>query len=289
MKAFTHWLISLIVATSALASPDAELVAAGRTALARGDLENAITQLEKAVAANGMNAQAHYQLGVAYARQVQAAGGLGALWQTRKMRDEWLRAAELDPKLLEARFRLIEFYVMAPGLAGGSDDKAMQQAAEVRKLDAVEGHRAFAGVYTLQKRPDLATKEMDEAARNHPASAKAHYWLGNALVEQKSWKAALDAYDKTLELEPAYMPAYFRIGLHAAQSGSNYARGEAALRRYLEYKPGEEEPPPGRAWYWLGVIQEKQGRHAEARNCYLKAQKLVPEAKDVTEALKRVS
>src|SRR5258706_9335110 len=116
MKTFRHWLVSLIVATSALASPDAELVAAGRTALARGDLGNAIAQLEKAVAANGMNAQAHYQLGVAYARQVQAAGGLGALWQTRKMRDEWLRAAELDPQLLETRLRLIEVYGIAARL-----------------------------------------------------------------------------------------------------------------------------------------------------------------------------
>ena len=67
------------------------------------------------------------------------------------------------------------------------------------------------------------------------------------------------------------------------------ARGEEAIRKYLNYKPAEDEPALASAWYWLGMIQEKQGKKAEARQSYLNALKLAPDAKNINEALKRVS
>jgi TolA-binding protein len=85
------------------------------------------------------------------------------------------------------------------------------------------------------------------------------------------------------------MPAYFRIGQNAAQSESNYVRGEESARKYLGYKPADNEPSIAAAWFWLGMIQEKQGKKAEARQSYTNAQKLAPESKEYSEALKRVS
>jgi TolA-binding protein len=168
-------------------------------------------------------------------------------------------------------------------------DKAMEQAAEIRKRDALEGHRAFARIYTLDKKDELAVKEMSEAVRAYPKSVKAHYYLGNAYLNQKDWKAALQAYETALTLDAAFMPTYLRIGHHAARSESNYARGEESLRKYLAYNPTDAEPGHAGAWFWLGTIQEKQGRKAEARQSYLSAQKLLPDMKDLPEALKRVS
>ena len=279
----------ILIALSALAVTDAELIAAGRSALNHGDLDQAIAQFEKAVAVNPKNSEAHYYLGVAYGRNAQKAGMFARMSQISKAKDEWLRALELNPNFGDARLRLIEFYTMAPGIAGGSEEKAMEQAAEVRKRDALDGHRAYARIYTLQKNLDLAAKEMVEAVREQPKSAKAHYFLGNALLNQKNWNGSLHEYEMALSLDAAYMPAYFRIGQHAAQSESNYARGEEAIRKYLGYKPSEDEPGLASAWYWLGMIQEKQGKKAEARQSYLNAQKLAPELKDLSEALKRVS
>jgi tetratricopeptide (TPR) repeat protein len=279
----------ILIALPALAATDGELIAAGRAALDHGDLDQAIAQLEKAVAINPSNSKGHYYLGLAYGRQAQKAGIFRGMSQVHKAKDEWVRAVELNPNFVDARLRLIEFYIAAPGIAGGSEEKAMEQAAEMKKRDALDGHRAFAHVYTLQKKPDFAVKEMVEAVREQPKSAKAHYFLGNALLNQKDWKGSLHEYDMALSLDAAYMPAYFRIGQHAALSESNYARGEEAIRKYLQYKPAEDEPGLARAWYWLGMIQEKKGKKADARQSYLNAQKLAPDSKDVSEALKRVS
>jgi tetratricopeptide (TPR) repeat protein len=279
----------ILIALPAVAATDADLIAAGRAALNRGDLEQAIAQLEKAVTVSPNSFDAHYYLGLAYGRKAEKAGMFGGLSQIQKAKDEWIRAVALNPNSVDPRLRLIEFYIMAPGIAGGSEEKATEQAAEIRKRDAFDGHRAYARIYTLQKQFDLAVKEMVEAVREQPKSAKAHYFLGNVLLNQKDWKGSLHEYDMALSLDAAYMPAYFRIGQNAAQAESNYPRGVEAIRKYLGYKPADDEPALARAWYWLGMIQEKQGKKADARQSYVNAQKLAPDSKDVDEALKRVS
>jgi tetratricopeptide (TPR) repeat protein len=287
MRQFTTALL-ILIAFCASAATDADNIAAGRAALDRGDVDQAIAQFEHAVAVRPNDAAAHYYLGLGYGMKAQKAGMFG-LSRVGKARDEWNRAIAIDPGYFNARLRLIEFYSMAPSLAGGSEEKALEQAAEAKKHDALEGHRAYARVYTLQKKFDLATKEMVEAVREQPKSAKTHYYLGNALLNQKEWKGSLHEYDMALSLDPSFMPPYLRIAQNAAQSESNYARGEEAARKYLTHKPGEDEPALSSAWYWLGMIQEKQGKKAEARQSYTNAQKLAPESKDINEALKRVS
>src|SRR5438128_6111388 len=290
-KLMRHLTAALLIlfAIPAFAANDAELITAGRAALSHGELDRAIAQFEKAVTVNPNNSEGHYYLGMAYGRQAQKAGIFRGMSEIGKAKAEWLRAVELNPNYVDARLALIDFYIVAPAIVGGSEDKAIEQAVEVRKRDALDGHRAYARIYTRQKKFDLAVKEMVEAVREQPKSAKAHHLLGNALLNQEDWKGSLHEYEMALSLDAAYMPAYFRIGQNAARSESNYARGEEAIRKYLEYKPADDEPPLANAWYWLGMIQEKQGKKAEARQSYLNGQKLAPDSKDIGEALKRVS
>jgi tetratricopeptide (TPR) repeat protein len=280
-------ILLILTACSALAAADDSLITE-RAALDRRHFYQAIAQFEKAVAQKHNTSEAHYYLGVAYSQKAETANMLSQMSLGRKAIDAWVRALELDPNSFNARLRLIEFYVTAPAMAGGSEDKAMDLAAVAKKRDAFDGHRAYARIYTIQKKYDVATKEMREGIREQPKSAKAHYFLGNALLNQQDWKASQQEYDTALALDAAYMPTYFRIGHLAARSESNYARGEEAVRKYLAYKPTDDEPKIGSAWYWLGMIQEKQGKKAEAKRSYLMAQKLSPELKETTEALKRV-
>ena len=50
---------------------------------------------------------------------------------------EFEKAVKLDPNYIDARFGLMEFYLMAPRLMGGGADKAREQAVEIRKRDVV--------------------------------------------------------------------------------------------------------------------------------------------------------
>jgi tetratricopeptide (TPR) repeat protein len=252
----------LLFLLCALPLSAADDLATARAAAERGDNEKAVQILTKVIAAQPKNAEAHYRRGLAYGALAQRANIIKQASLAKKTMADFERAVALDPNHLDARFGLINFYLLAPGFMGGGDDKAIAQAAEIRKRDALEGHRAHARVYSHQKKTDLARKEFVEAVRENPKSARAHHMLSGFLINEKDWRGALHEIDMTLSLDPAFMPAYLRLGAHAALSESNYARGEEALRKYLTHKPGDNEPALAAAWYWLGRVQAQQGRVA---------------------------
>ena len=276
------------VAVPLSAATAAEQLAAGRAALDRDDNEKAVELFSKAIELQPNNAEAHYLLGLAYGDLAQRSNILKQASLAKKTRAEFERAVELDPNYLDARFMLINFYLLAPGFMGGGDDKALAQAAEIRRRDSIEGHRAYARVYTHQKKTDLVRKEFVEAVRENPKSGRAHYLLAGFLINEKTWPAALHELDMALQVDPAYMPIHLRLGAHAALSGSNYTRGEESLRKYLTHKPGNNEPPLAAAWYWLGQIQEKQGKKNEAKQSYRNGLKLAPNDKQLREAVGRL-
>lgn len=280
------------LAPTALPIDDAdELVAQGRTAIRRGDGERAAELLEKAVALRPNSAEAHYWLGRAYgAIGENAHNPFKQMSIGGKMKNEAERALRLDPNYIDARFMLIDIYVMAPAMMGGSEAKAMEHAAEIKRRDAFLGHRAYVRIYTLQKKLDLARNEYLAAVREEPNSARAHAALGAFLaITDKNYPGAFEEVEKALKLDSTYMPAWFRLGQAAALSATNHARGEEALKKYLKYQPKDNEPELANAHFRLGQIYENQGRKTEAKLSYEAALQLNPGLKEAAEALKRVS
>lgn len=266
----------------------ASLFNQGKAALQQNAPEKAASLLEQAVAKAGNVSEYHYWLGQAYGMQAQRASLFGQASLAKKTKAEFDRAVELDPNNLEARQGLVDYYLIAPGLLGGSNDKALEQATEIRKRDSFAGHRAFARIYLHEKQLDQARTELVAAVREQPNLPKTHYTLGTFYITEKNYKASLEEMDAALKLDPNYMPAVFQIGHLSVLTSSNFVRGEEALRRYLAYKPLTTEPPLGRAHYWLGGIYEKQGKKAEAKAQYAQALKLMPGSKEIGEAMKRV-
>jgi Tfp pilus assembly protein PilF len=268
--------------------PDA-LDTLARIAMAQGDSERAADLLTKAIKLRSA-ATYHYHLGQALGDQAMKASMFGKASLAGKVRDEFEKASQLDPNLMEARFGLIDFYMIAPAMMGGSEEKALAQAAEIKKRDAYQGHRAYARIYQRQKKNDLARREYQDLVREQPHSAAAHNVYGAFLAGiDKNYKSGFEEIDTAIKLDPSYMPAYFRLGAVAAASGAQLARGEEALRKYLTHQPKENEPSLADAHYWLGMVYEKEGKKGEAKQSYLNAQRFSPASKTVAEAVKRVS
>lgn len=289
MRPVLVYSILVLISLPLFAANPAELAASGRATLERGDYEKATELLEQAVKLAPNNAEYQYLLGEAYGVAAQKASLFKQAGLAKKTKAAFERAVALDPNYIDARLALIDYYLLAPGFLGGDPEKAMAQAAEIKKRNNVEGHRAYARVYTRQKKADLARKELVDAVRENPNSARAHYLLAGVLMNEKNWTAATQELDTALRLDPKYMPTQYRVGATAAMSGQNFARGEESLRKYLTYKPAPNEPSHANTWYFLGMIQEKQGRKSEAKASYTNAKKLAPQSKDITEALKRMS
>jgi Tfp pilus assembly protein PilF len=283
-------LLSFALGAGAQPTDPQTLSQLGREAMTRGEPEKAAQYFEKVVALRPGNANDHYQLANAYGAATVGAGMFKAMSLAKKLKAELDLAVQLDPNLIPARFELLEFYLNAPAIAGGSESHAIEQANEIRKRDAIDGHRAFARVHSAAKEPDLARKEYVDMVKEQPASPRAHYFYGVYLMAtDKNYKAAADELESAARLDASYMPAYFQIGHVAALAANNFARGEETLRKYLGYRPKDDEPPLARAYYWLGTIYEKQGRKADAKSNYATSLKMNPNQKDVDAAMKRVS
>lgn len=289
MRPFAALVIALLVTSPLYAAKDADLFAAAKAAREKNEPQKAADLLEQAIKINPNKAEYHLLLAEAYGTLAENAGMFKQASLAKKAKAELERALQIDPRSFEARNGMISFYLQAPAIMGGSVEKALEQAAAIKKIDALRGHRAYVRIYMHEKKPDLARKEGLEAVRTMPTSGEAHFFLGNLYFNDKNWAAALREYDTALKLAPNFMPTRFRIGVLAAESNSIHARGEEALKAYLAYKPVADEPNHGSAWYYLGKLYEIQGRKADAKQAYLNAQKIAPKSSAITDALKRVS
>ena len=281
--------LSLIL-IGALAAAEPELIQQGQAALNRGDADAAIAIFEKAIDQSPGSADAHYYLANAYGSKAQQGGMLAGAKYGPRMKEEYEKAVALDPKHVDARFGLVVVYASAPALFGGSKEKALEQAKEIKAVDPLLGHRAYASVYSMQKKLDLAKQEYLDAIREQPTSPKAHSFYGQYLANvEKDYGAAFAEFEAALKIDLHYMPGFYHLGRTAALADTNLARGEEALKKYLDYTPTDKEPALANAHYYLGAIYEKQGKKAEAKQSYQAALKLNPTHENASKALKRLS
>src|SRR5438128_758952 len=162
--------LALILAFPLFAADPADpLIAQGEAALHAGNVDTAIDLFKQAIAKSPKNAVAHYRLGDVYGDVALKAGLFSQMSLANKCKDEFLAAVALDPNYYEARLGLLEWYLQVPGIAGGSEAKAIEQAAEIKKRDPFRGHLAYASVYRKQQKPDLVRDEYLALVKEQPA------------------------------------------------------------------------------------------------------------------------
>ncbi|MDI1320258.1 MAG: tetratricopeptide repeat protein [bacterium] len=226
----------------------------GRLALQRDDAEKAVAYLEKSVQLTPNDSRYHHRLGDAYGRTAQKASLFSQMGLAKKCRTEYEKAVELDGKNLDARQSLMSFYLQAPGFAGGSNEKALEQALAVKQINLLRGRQLCAQVYAADKKYDQAFAEFDAALKSSP-----------------------DDYT-----------SLYQVGRLAANTGQSLDRGLASLRRCVELTPPEGEPGHAAAHWRIGNLLEKKGDKPGARAAYEAALKVDPKFAQASEALKKL-
>jgi tetratricopeptide (TPR) repeat protein len=224
----------------------------GRLAIERGDTAAAVRELERAVELAPNSAPIHEALGDAYGRSAEKAGIFGSFGLARRCLAEYRRAVSIDPRDVEARERLLEFYYRAPAIVGGGADKAAGEAAAIETVEPGRGSRAFANLYIADGKYDVALVELDKALR----------------------------------VAPRDYATLYDVGRLAAMSGQHLDRGLASLRLCLRLDPPKGVPPHSAAEWRLGNILEKKGDVAGARAAYRAALGLDPKYAPASDALR---
>ena len=123
----------------------------GRINAWEGDVKAAFDWFEKAVEADSASADFQYRLGQMYGAKAQEANIFRKPGHARRARMAFEKAVRLDPDHLAARTALVEYHLRAPGIVGGSREKALEQAGEIKSRDLTEGHLAWALIHAKEK------------------------------------------------------------------------------------------------------------------------------------------
>ncbi len=228
--------------------------------LRRSDL--AIQYLEKAVALDEKNSDYHLRLAEAYTAAAPHAGIIKRTSMTRQIKNQLDLALQYNSRSIPAHQGLIQFYVQAPAVLGGSYRSAHQQADSLVRLDAVEGWLAHGGIYYLEGSKGKAEEAFRKAIAANPRDSRGYRELGQFYVTEKRFDDAIAQLKKHVELNPASGPGYYSLG--EAYSGRQMYR--EALSAYLQALQKDANVAP--AYFEAAQCHERLGQKQDALKYY---------------------
>ena len=255
-------------------SPQAEYYL-GRIASIANESDRAIEHFERAVKLEEGNALYHAWLGNAIREVTPRSSKIRMPFNARRMKKEWERAVALDPNQIDARYGLVQFYSMAPGVMGGDIAKAREQAAEIGRRSALRGAIARGVIAEVEKNGAAEIAAYQEAITAAPDSLAGYSALSLAYARNSKASEAFATLDQYVKRQPADRRALYEAGRIAGNTGQELDRGESALKKFLASPPADVPVNQiAGAYYWLGQIAEKRGAKDTAREHYRAALKI---------------
>src|SRR5450759_4823146 len=229
-----------------------------RAYFALGDWDRAESSCRKAVSLQPDNSRFHLWLGRVYGEKADRANFLAAAGLAGKVRGEFERAVQLNPKDVDARLDLAEFYLSAPGIVGGGEDKAREQAQFIATVDSGREHWVYARI--AEKKKDATTAEREYRQYIDLSHGDAEAWLNLAIFfrNQKRYDEMEQAIVKLSQAPTTKLEVLEESSGMLYRAGRRYAFAMELLRRYLATGP-VEAAPAHKAHYLLGTLLEKQG------------------------------
>lgn len=238
-------------------------------------LDEGVALAEQCIAAHPQNAECHSAMGDTLGTKAMMGGIMSAVGYATKIRDAYKKAVELDPKNLDARFSLLQYFQQAPGIVGGGSGKARDLAADTAKVNADAGKLMLASIeladkepakaealllsvnppstdevlvnaqrntlvgvgvqYTRDKKYAEATRVFSTIEKRYPENQSGAYGQGRVLQEQNKHQDAVPLFERSLGVQ-AQAITYYRLG-QSLQALGDKARALAAYEKALAFKP----------------------------------------------------
>lgn len=225
----------------------------GIAQLETGDLADAVSNLEAAVAAHPDNPDLLYYFG-------RASGLL-----SRQINDKLLSSYPATPRAYQS---LAESY-SALHQAKQAED-AYQKAIQLRP-DLPGLHLALGEVYAQAAEWDKAEEEFRAEAKLRPGSAETAFQLGSALLQNGHLEQAHEQLVHANQLQPDMPETLYALGKASSLQGNNAAAVDCFTRTVTLEPSG---PLAAQAHFALAGIYRKQGKGAEAAQEMQQYQKL---------------
>ena len=224
------------------------------------------------------NANYQYKYGGSMGMKALTISKIRAVGYIGDMRRAFEKAAELDPKHIDARWALVEFNMSVPGILGGTEKNALKYADQLEQLSEVDGYLAKGYVAEYSDRPNDAERYYRKAID-----------VGGSVT---CYQKLTDFYEKTMKqpekaianIEKAQIKhkrnaLHYQIGKVAAEYNVELDKGEQCLKIYLANHSAQDGVPKSWAYYRLAQINRHKGQKEEALKWVNTAIKSKPDLK----------
>jgi tetratricopeptide (TPR) repeat protein len=224
-----------------------------RSYYAEDQLDEAIDACENAVQALPRSSDAQDWLGRAYGMKADHAGPITGFTLARKVKVAFETAVELDPGNGAAVHDLGEFYVEAPSVIGGGEDKAVALADHAAAQLPQEAH--WIRARAAEERKDYGTAEREfkaaVAVANHPDA-----WVDlGAFYRRRSQKdKAVDALKQSLAIDQAKDASIVDAASLLDKMHREPQLAQQALRQYLGSNAKNDAAPAIKVHVMLGKL-----------------------------------
>lgn len=251
-----------------------------------GHYDQAIDFAERAVHLAPGCSETHFWLARSYAMKADTAR---SFWLARKARLEYQTAVQLNPDNLIARRDLMEFYLEAPWILGGSKQKALEQVEAIASRNATEGHLARAIYWRDLNKPVLASKEYRKVLEARPQQAEAYFQVAD-FYEADQKPTEVEAAVREVSLVAPHDPRVdYYTAVASVMKHQDLGKAEQDLKAYLARTARRDDFPPHAAAHdWLGRIYEIWGQKQQAIQQYRLALRLSPDYRPAQDALRRL-
>lgn len=249
--------------------------------------DQAVGECEQAAKLASEVSDNHMWLGRALGEKADRASFLNAYSLAKRVRAEFERAVQLNPRNAAALADLGEFYSSAPGVVGGGTDKANSIAAQLDKVDPARAHELRARIAAGQKDFTTSEHEFREAIAVSPHPAFQWMTLASFYRGRQRWdemEAAIHTGVSAAERDKHSAVALYNGSSVLTRANRDPALAAKMLENYLASPLKTEEAPAFVAYTRLARIKDQLGDHDGALQNRASAYELAREYKPAQDA-----
>ncbi|MBE1286141.1 MAG: hypothetical protein GJ671_00245 [Alteromonadaceae bacterium] len=210
--------------------------------------------------------------GVIMSRQAMGAV-FSALSYAKKSKAGFAKAVELAPQNSQYRMDLVQFYLQAPGFAGGDPEQAWKHIQVLEKLDSVMAFQAKVTYYQVTEQPESLSQLVLSAAQ-HSSEPEVLLSAGILLMNQQAFEQSFATLSKiqlpseaTESQREAYYGAQYQMAKLAMMANQYYDEALVSIELFMKQSPQYRNPQFAQwAQYRYGVLLARSGEIKKGKN-----------------------